>query len=49
MDSLTAYLGIKTYSFRSIPANPDVAAAVKECGVRTADLPFSHNSAPALA
>ena len=42
MDSLTAYLGIKTYSFRSIPANPDVAAAVKECGVRTADLSGCH-------
>ena len=42
MYSLNTHLGIKTFSFRSIPANPDVAEAVKRCGVRTADLSGCH-------
>ncbi|MBS1368869.1 MAG: sugar phosphate isomerase/epimerase [Lentisphaeria bacterium] len=42
MYDLVKNLGVKTFSFRSIPANTDVAAAVKQCGVCVADLSGCH-------
>ncbi|HSI85687.1 MAG TPA: sugar phosphate isomerase/epimerase family protein [Candidatus Methylacidiphilales bacterium] len=42
MFDLYNQLGIKSYSFRHIKENADVAAAVKECGVNAIDLSACH-------
>jgi sugar phosphate isomerase/epimerase len=40
--NLDARLGVKSYSFRHIKENPEVAAAVKQCGVNGIDLSACH-------
>lgn len=40
--NLDARLGVKSYSFRHIKENPEVAAAVKQCGVNVIDLSACH-------
>ncbi len=39
---LDSRLGVKSFSFRHIKANADVAAAVKQCGVNAIDLSACH-------
>ncbi|MDF3058938.1 MAG: sugar phosphate isomerase [Rariglobus sp.] len=39
---LDARLGVKSYSFRHIKENPEVAAAVKQCAVKVIDLSACH-------
>jgi len=42
MYNLNKEIGIKSYSFRAIEENTDVAAAVKACGASTIDLSACH-------